>query len=56
MKKIIYNRTLFIITTATVLSVLILSSLNYFDIGVLIIPVVLPYLYWLFKLIKRLNK
>lgn len=56
MKKIIYNRTLFVITTATILTVLILSSLNYLDIGLLIIPLVLPYLYWLFKLIKTVNK
>ena len=56
MKKIINNRTLFVITTAVVLTTLILGSLDYIDVGLLIIPLVLPYLYWLFKLIKTVNK
>ncbi len=56
MKKLIYNRTLFVIATVVVLTTLILSSLNYIDIGLLVLPLVLPYLYWLFKLIKTVNK
>jgi len=56
MKKIIYNRTLFVITTVIVLATLILGSLDYIDIGLLVIPLVIPYLYWLFKLIKTVNK
>ena len=56
MKKLIYNRTLFVIATAEVLTTLILSSLNYIDIGLLVLPLALPYLYWLFKLIKTVNK
>jgi len=56
MKKIIYNQTLFVITTVIVLATLILGSLDYIDIGLLVIPLVIPYLYWLFKLIKTVNK
>jgi len=33
MKKLIYNRTLFVIATVVVLTTLILSSLNYIDIN-----------------------
>ena len=55
MKKILYNQTLFIIATLIVLASLILSSLEYIDLGLLIIPIVLPYLIWLF-ILMRLGK
>ena len=59
MKKILYNKTLFIIATVIVLASLILSTLEYIDLGLLIIPMVLPYLIWLFilmRLVKKQNK
>ena len=59
MKKILYNKTLFFITTIIVLASLILSTLEYIDLGLLIIPMVLPYLIWLFMLMrlgKKQNK
>ena len=59
MKKILYNKTLFIIATVIVLASLILSTLEYIDLGLLIIPIVLPYLIWLFMLMrlgKKQNK
>jgi len=52
MKKIIYNRNLFVMATIIVLAVLILSSLEYIDLGLWIIPVALPYLFWLFRLMR----
>jgi len=55
MKKILYNKTLFIIATVIVLASLILSTLEYIDLGFLIIPMVLPYLIWLF-ILMRLGK
>ena len=55
MKKILYNQTLFIIATLIVLASLILSTLEYIDLGLLIIPIVLPYLFWLF-ILMRLGK
>ena len=59
MNKILYNQTLFIIATVIVLASLILSTLEYIDLGLLIIPMVLPYLIWLFMLMrlgKKQNK
>ena len=59
MKKILYNRTLFFIATVIVLASLIFSTLEYIDLGLLIIPMVLPYLIWLFMLMrlgKKQNK
>ena len=56
MKKILYNKTLFIIATVIVLASLILSTLEYIDLGLLIIPMVLPYLIWLFMLIRLVKK
>ena len=59
MKKILYNKTLFIIATVIVLASLILSTLEYIDLGLLIVPMVLPYLIWLFMLMglgKTQNK
>ena len=59
MKKILYNKTLFIIATVIVLASLILNTLEYIDLGLLIIPMVLPYLIWLFilmRLVKKQNK
>ena len=55
MKKILYNKTLFIIATVIVLASLILSTLECIDLGLLIIPMVLPYLIWLF-ILMRLGK
>ena len=52
MKNILYNKTLFIIATVIVLASLILSTLEYIDLGLLIIPMVLPYLIWLFILMR----
>ena len=56
MKKILYNQTLFIIATLIVLASLILSTLEYIDLGLLIIPMVLPYLIWLFILMRLVKK
>ena len=56
MKKILYNKTLFFITTVIVLASLILSTLEYIDLGLLIIPMVLPYLIWLFILMRLVTK
>ena len=59
MKKILYNKTLFIIATVIVLASLILGTLEYIDLGLLIVPMVLPYLVWLFMLMrlgKKQNK
>ena len=56
MKKILYNQSLFIIATVVVLAALILSSLEYIDLGLLIIPIVLPYLIWLFILMRLVKK
>ncbi len=56
MKKILYNKTLFFITTVIVLASLILSTLEYIDLGLLIIPMVLPYLIWLFILMRLVKK
>ena len=56
MKNILYNKTLFIIATVIVLASLILSTLEYIDLGLLIIPMVLPYLIWLFILMRLVKK
>jgi len=59
MNKILYNKTLFTIISVIVLGSLILSTLEYIDLGLLIIPMVLPYLIWLFilmRLVKKQNK
>ena len=52
MEKIIYNRILFGFITVMVLATLILSTLDYIDIGLIIIPIVTPYPYWLYKLLR----
>ena len=52
MEKIIYNRILFGFITVMVLATLILSTFDYIDLGLLIIPIVTPYLYWLYKLMR----
>ena len=52
MNKILSNQPLFIFVTVTVLSILILSILEYIHLDLLIIPIVLPYIAWLFKLIR----
>jgi len=41
MNKILYNKTLFTIISVIVLGSLILSTLEYIDLGLLIIPMVL---------------
>ena len=56
MKKILYNKTLFFVATVIVLAALILSTLEYIDLGLLIIPMVLPYLIWLFILMRLVKK
>ena len=56
MKKILYNKTLFFVATVIVLASLILSTLEYIDLGLLIIPMVLPYLIWLFILMRLVKK
>ena len=56
MKKILYNKTLFFVATVIVLASLILSTLEYIDLGLLIIPMVLPYLIWLFILMRLVTK
>ncbi len=55
MNKILYNQTLFIFVSVVVLGLLILSTLEYIELGLLIIPIVLPYLIWLF-ILMRLSK
>ena len=55
MKKILYNKTLFIVISIIVLICLIFTTLGYIDLGLLIIPIVLPYLIWLF-ILMRLGK
>ncbi len=52
MNKILSNQTLFIFVTVAVLSILILSILEYIQLDLLIIPIVLPYLAWLFILMR----
>ena len=56
MKKILYNKTLFFVATVIVLASLILSTLEYIDLGLLIIPMVLAYLIWLFILMRLVKK
>ena len=59
MNKILYNKNLFTIISVIVLGSLILSTLEYIDLGLLLIPMVLPYLIWLFilmRLVKKQNK
>ena len=56
MKKILYNKTLFFVSTVIVSAALILSTLEYIDLGLLIIPMVLPYLIWLFILMRLVKK
>ena len=55
MNKILYNQTLFIFVSVVVLGLLILSTLEYIELGLLIIPIVLPYLIWLFILMRLLK-
>ena len=55
MKKILYNRTLFIIATLLVIAELILSTLEYIDLGLFIIPIILLYVVWLFILAKSVK-
>ena len=55
MKKILYNRTLFIIATLLVIAELILSTLEYIDLGLYIFPIILLYVVWLFILAKSVK-
>ena len=52
MNKILSNQPLFVFVTVAVLSILILSILEYIQLDLLIIPIVLPYLVWLFILMR----
>ena len=56
MKKILYNKTLFIIATVLVIAELILSTLEYIDLGLYIFPIILLYVVWLFILAKSVQK
>jgi len=55
MKKIIHNRNLFVIVTIIVLAILILSLLDQIDLGLWTIPIALPYLFWLFSLMRSVK-
>ena len=56
MKKILYNKTLFVIATVLVIAELILSTLEYIDLGLYIFPIILLYVVWLFILAKSVQK
>ncbi len=56
MKKLLYNRPLFIITSILVLIGLTLQVAEYIDLPIIIIPSSLLYLIWLFVLMKNKNK
>ena len=53
MKKLLYNRPLFIITSILVLTGLTLQAADYIDIPIIIIPSSILYIIWLFILIKK---
>jgi len=55
MKKLLYNRSLFIITSILVLTGLILQTAEYIDLSIIIIPASVLYIIWLFILIKIKN-
>jgi len=55
MKKILYNKTLFVIATVLVIAELILSTLEYIDLGLYIFPIILLYVVWLFILAKSVK-
>lgn len=55
MKNILYNKTLFIIATVLVIAELILSTLEYIDLGLYIFPIILLYVVWLFILAKSVK-
>ena len=55
MKKILYNKTLFVIATVLVIAELILSTLEYIDLGLYIFPIILLYVIWLFILAKSVK-
>ena len=55
MKKILYNKTLFIIATVLVIAELILSTLEYIDLGLYIFPIIILYVVWLFILAKSVK-
>ena len=55
MKKILYNKSLFIIATVLVIAELILSTLEYIDLGLYIFPIILLYVVWLFILAKSVK-
>ena len=56
MEKIFNNQTFFIVATIVVLASLILSVLEYIDLGLLMISILLPYLICLFILIRLIKK
>ncbi len=53
MKKLLYNRTLFVITTILVLTGSALQASEYIDYPIIIIPLSVLYIIWLFILIKN---
>ena len=55
MKKILYNKTLFVIATVLVIAELILSTLEYIDLGLYIFPIIILYVVWLFILAKSVQ-
>ncbi len=56
MKKLLYNRSLFIITSILILTSLILQTAEYIDLSIIIIPASVLYIIWLFILIKNKNQ
>ena len=55
MKKLLYNRALFVITSILVLIGLALQAAEYIDLPIIIIPSSVLYIIWLFILIKNKN-
>jgi len=56
MKKLLYNRTLFIITSILVLTGSTLQAAEFIDLAIIIIPLSVLYIIWLFILMKSKNQ
>jgi hypothetical protein len=56
MKKLLYNRALFVITSILVVASTILQAAEYIDLAIIIIPSSVLYIIWLFILMKNKNK
>ena len=56
MKKPLFNRTLFVITPILVLTGSVLQASEYIDYPIIIIPLSVLYIIWLFILIKSKNQ